>query len=347
MGIQNVILSFASKASGPHEGSNEQGRASLCSDKVPTVRSSSFPQDDVSLNYAITSTLSDYISLLKPRVMSLVLFTGFAGMMLNPAPIHPFIGIIAMLCIALGSGASGAINMWYDRDIDSVMERTKNRPLVRGVISNDEALAAGVIFAFFSVFIMSVCVNYMAGFLLLFTILFYVFVYTVWLKRRTPQNIVIGGLAGALPPLVGWSAASGTIKIEPLILVLIIFLWTPPHFWSLALYRADDYKRSNIPMMPVIYGDDYTKSQILVYTLLTLASTLLPYVVGMSGLLYLASAFLLAGYFIYLSVRLLSDKQNKLAPKTFGYSANLHSSNPITFKTGRNKKYRVVRLIKG
>lgn len=266
------------------------------------------------------SSISDYIALLKPRVMSLVLFSGFAGMMLNPGYIHPFIALIAMFCIALGSGASGAINMWYDRDIDSIMERTQNRPLVRAVIHPDEALAAGVIFSFFSVFIMAVCVNYMAGFLLLFTILFYVFVYTIWLKRRSPQNIVIGGLAGALPPLVGWSTVSGNITIEPLILVLIIFLWTPPHFWALALYRSEDYRRANVPMMPVIYGDDYTKNQILVYTLLTFAASLLPYVIGLSGLLYLSSAFALGTYFVYLSVKLLGDKENKLAPKTFGYS---------------------------
>lgn len=266
------------------------------------------------------STLSDYVSLLKPRVMSLVLFSGFVGMILNPVAIHPFIAIIAMLCIALGSGASGAINMWYDRDIDSVMERTKNRPLVRKVMDPEDALAAGVIFAFFSVFIMAVCVNYMAGFLLLSTILFYVFIYTIWLKRRSPQNIVIGGFSGALPPLVGWSAASGSIDIEPLILVLIIFLWTPPHFWALALYRSDDYKRANVPMMPVIYGDDYTKTQILVYALLTFASTLLPFVIGLSGLIYLFSAFALGGYFVYLAARLMNDKKNKLARKTFGYS---------------------------
>lgn len=268
----------------------------------------------------VRSTLSDYISLLKPRVMSLVLFSGFAGMMLNPAPIHPFIGFVAMLCIALGSGASGAINMWYDRDIDSIMERTKNRPLVRGVISNDEALAAGVIIAFFSVFLMGICVNYMAGFLLLFTILFYVFVYTIWLKRSTPQNIVIGGLAGALPPLVGWSAVTGSIDIEPLILVLIIFLWTPPHFWALALYKSKDYKRANIPMMPVIYGDDYTKTQIVVDALLTLAASLLPYVIGLSGIIYLLSAFALGIYFCYLSVCLIGDEKNKGAPKLFRYS---------------------------
>lgn len=264
--------------------------------------------------------LSDYFSLLKPRVMSLVLFSGFVGMKLNPGYIHPFIACISMFCIALGSGGAGAINMWYDRDIDAIMSRTKNRPIVRGVIEADDALAFGIICSFFSVFIMSFCVNYMAGMLLLFTILFYVLIYTMLLKRITPQNIVIGGFAGALPPMVGWASVSPNFAIEPMILVLIIFLWTPPHFWALALYRSDDYKKANVPMMPVIYGDDYTKIQILIYSLLTLASTILPYAIGLCGILYLISAFLLGGYFTYLSITLIYDKKNKNAPKAFIYS---------------------------
>ena len=223
------------------------------------------------MSTTVTSDVKDYFQLMKPRVMSLVVFTGFVGMLLSPVPIHPTIAIVSIFCIALGAGAAGAINMWYDRDMDSIMARTKNRPIVRGKVSPDEALAFGVIMSFFSVFIMSTCVNYMAGFLLLFTILFYVFIYTIWLKRTTPQNIVIGGLAGSLPPLVGWTASTGTLAIEPLILVLLIFLWTPAHFWALALYRSSDYKLANVPMMPVIYGQEYTKFHIIIYTLLTVA----------------------------------------------------------------------------
>lgn len=266
------------------------------------------------------SELSDYISLLKPRVMSLVLFSGFVGMILAPGDIHPFISFISMFSIALGSGASGCINMWFDRDIDAIMKRTQKRPLVLGKISPEEALSYGVVLAFFSVFVMSLCVNYLSGFLLLFTILFYVFVYTIWLKRKSVQNIVIGGLSGALPPLIGWSSVTNSISIEPLILVLIIFLWTPPHFWALSLYRSDDYKKAKIPMMPVIYGDQYTKSQIVIYTLLTFAASLLPFEIGLCSYIYLYSAIILGAYFIYLSVKLLNQESNSLAPRLFGYS---------------------------
>jgi protoheme IX farnesyltransferase len=266
------------------------------------------------------STVSDYIALMKPRVMSLVLFTGIAGMLIAPGKINPAIAIISMICIAIGSGASGVLNMWYDRDIDSIMERTKNRPIVLGKIPEEEALSFGIIMSFFSVFIMGICVNLISSALLLFTILFYVFVYTMWLKRSTPQNIVIGGLAGSMPPLIGWTTVTGSIDIQPIILVLLIFLWTPPHFWALALYRSDDYAKAKVPMMPLIMGDYYTKMHILIYTLLTVACSVLPFIVGISGIIYLAITLILGIWFIYYATRLLQNDHNKIAPRMFAYS---------------------------
>lgn len=277
-------------------------------------------QSNIGSKILYESELIDYLKLLKPRVMSLVLFSSFVGMILAPGILHPFIGFISMFSVALGAGASGAINMWYDRDIDSIMSRTQKRPLVQGKIDPDEALAFGIVLAFFSVFIMAICVNFLSGLLLLFTILFYIFIYTMWLKRSSVQNIVIGGLSGALPPLIGWTSVTGTFAVEPLIMVLIIFLWTPPHFWALSLYRSDDYRKAGVPMMPVIYGDDYTKYQILIYTLLTFASSMLPFVIGMCSYIYLVGSIVLGLYFIYLSLMLLKDKNNRVAPKLFGYS---------------------------
>ena len=198
--------------------------------------------------------------------------------------------------------------MWYDRDIDAIMSRTQQRPLVLGKMEPSEALSFGVVMSFFSVFVMYFAVNAVSAALLLFTILFYIFVYTIYLKRSTTQNVVIGGLAGALPPLIGWTSVTGSIAIEPLILVLLIFLWTPAHFWALSLYRADDYKKANVPMMPLIYGDDYTKIQILIYTLLTVLCSFLPFVVGTSGLVYLGASIVLGAWFIYYAMRLLRDK---------------------------------------
>lgn len=269
---------------------------------------------------AYNSTISDYIALMKPRVMSLVIFTAFVGMLIAPGNINPIIATISILCITLGSGASGALNMWYDRDIDSVMSRTKNRPLVLNKMLPEEALSFGVIMAFFSVFIMGFAVNIISASILLFTILFYIFVYTMYLKRSTPQNIVIGGLAGALPPLIGWTSVTDSISIVPLILVLLIFLWTPAHFWALSLYRADDYKKAGVPMMPLIYGDEYTKIQILIYTLLTVLCSFLPFVTGVVGLTYLAISMGLGIWFIYYPIKLLKDKNNGLAPRMFFYS---------------------------
>jgi protoheme IX farnesyltransferase len=252
----------------------------------------------------------DYISLLKPRVMSLVVFTGMAGMFLAPGHIHPLIAIIAILCI----------NMWYDRDIDIIMERTKTRPIPKGIIKPEDALEFGVALAGFSVLVMAFAVNYLSAFILLFAILFYVFIYTIWLKRRTAQNIVIGGAAGAFPPMIGWASVTGSITIEPLLCFLIIFLWTPPHFWALALYKSDDYKLAKIPMLPVVSGKKETKKQIILYSIIMFIASLTPCSIGMAGLLYFVTASLLGALFIHFSIKIYFDENHKLAPAMFGYS---------------------------
>ena len=234
--------------------------------------------------------VGDYVALLKPRVMSLVVFTAFVGLVLAPGGLHPVLGFVALLCIAVGAGASGAINMWYEADIDALMSRTCSRPLPRGVVAPGDALGFGVSLAVASVALMGLAVGLLPAFLLAFTIAFYVFVYTIWLKRRTPQNIVIGGLAGALPPLIGWAAASGQVGLEPLALVAIIFFWTPPHFWSLALYRGDDYARAGVPMLPLVAGERATRRQILAYSLALVPLTITPWGLGTVGALYGISA---------------------------------------------------------
>lgn len=208
----------------------------------------------------------DYLALLKPRVMSLVVFTAMVGYFLAPGDHHPVLAITSILCIAIGGGASGALNMWYEGDIDALMTRTANRPIPRGRITRPEALTFGIVLAFFSVMTLGILVNWLAGALLAFTIFFYVVIYTIGLKRWTAQNIVIGGAAGALPPVVAWAAASGSLSMEPILLFLIIFFWTPPHFWALALFRNDDYTRAGVPMLPVVAGPDATRLQILLYT---------------------------------------------------------------------------------
>jgi len=230
--------------------------------------------------------VGDYVALLKPRVMSLVVFTAFVGLVLAPGGLHPVLGFVALLCIAVGAGASGAINMWYEADIDALMSRTCDRPLPRGVVAPGDALGFGVSLAVASVALMGLAVGLLPAFLLAFTIAFYVFVYTIWLKRRTPQNIVIGGLAGALPPLIGWAAASGQVGLEPLALVAIIFFWTPPHFWALALYRGDDYARAGVPMLPLVAGERATRRQILAYSLALVPLTITPWALGTVGALY-------------------------------------------------------------
>lgn len=266
------------------------------------------------------STVSDYAALLKPRVMSLVVFSGAIGMWMAPGQLHPFMQALTIFCIALGSGASGAINMWFDRDIDAIMKRTQGRPLPQNRVSPDNALWFGAIAAGFSVMLLGLGVNWLAAGLLAAAIGFYVFIYTMWLKRSTSQNIVIGGAAGAFPPVIGWAAMAGTTSLEPWLMFAIIFLWTPPHFWALALYRNEDYTRANIPMLPVTHGLLHTKKQMILYTLILVAVTLLPTFLGFSGLLYMGIAASLGLYFIMHSVRVYRSDDTKIAMRMFGYS---------------------------
>jgi protoheme IX farnesyltransferase len=264
--------------------------------------------------------VGDYWALLKPRVMSLVVFTGFAGLWLAPGHIHPVLAAVAILCIAVGAGASGAINMWYDRDIDAIMNRTQGRPLPAGRMQPNEALAFGVILASGAVILMGLAVNVAAGLLLAGTIGFYVFIYTMWLKRRTPQNIVIGGAAGAFPPMVGWTAVTGDIGLPSVMLFALIFFWTPPHFWALALFRSGDYQKAGVPMMPVVAGPRETKKQMLIYTLVLWPIAVAPYFMGIAGALYLGLAAVLSVCFTAFSVMVWFDRTDKWAKRMFGFS---------------------------
>jgi protoheme IX farnesyltransferase len=230
--------------------------------------------------------VSDYLALMKPRVMSLVVFTALVGLAVAPGALHPVTAFTALLCIAVGAGAAGALNMWYDADVDALMTRTARRPVPMGRVKPGEALAFGVTLAGFSVVTLGLLVNMLAAALLAFTIFFYAVIYTAWLKRLTPQNIVIGGAAGAFPPMIGWAAVTGSLSLEPIVLFLIIFFWTPPHFWALALYRADDYARAGIPMLPVVAGDVNTRTQILRYTLILTPLGVAPWLLGYAGALY-------------------------------------------------------------
>ena len=269
------------------------------------------------------SSLEDFLSLLKPRVMSLAIFTSVCGLLLAPNQIHPFLIFVAILCISIGAGASGAINMWYDQDIDGLMVRTKGRPIPQGKISALDALGFGTILAIISVLVLGLAVNYFAAFLLFFSIFFYIFIYTIWLKRRTPQNIVIGGAAGAFPPVIGWACSTGDISVFPLILFLIIFMWTPPHFWALALYKDIEYSKAKVPMLPVVKGKKITKMQIMIYSIILFAVTTLPFLLEFSGLIYIIAASILNTYFCYLSFRLLKSSDNdelSYAPKLFKFS---------------------------
>jgi heme o synthase len=266
------------------------------------------------------SQVEDYFVLLKPRVMSLVIFTAITGLYLAPGKIHPFIALLAILSISIGSGAAGAINMWYDRDIDNIMQRTKKRPVPSGKIAPEDALCLGVFLSVASVTLMGLAVNILSAALLAFAIFFYGYIYTVLLKRHTPQNIVIGGASGALPPLIGWACVTNNITIEPVILFLIIFLWTPPHFWALSLYSADDYKKANIPMMPVIAGIKHTKKQILLYSILLSIVTIVPFTLEIVGIVYLSSTIILNLIFLIMALQLYLDPLNKLAKKLFIYS---------------------------
>ncbi len=263
---------------------------------------------------------ADYFALLKPRVMSLVVFTGLVGMVLAPGSLHPVLAITALLCIAIGAGASGAINMWYDADIDAVMTRTQSRPIPQGRITKDEALGFGCVLSVGSVLVMGLGVNWVAAAILALTIGFYVFVYTMWLKRRTPQNIVIGGAAGAFPPMIGWAAVTGDLSLLPLLLFAIIFMWTPPHFWALALYRSDDYARAGVPMLPVVAGEPETRRQILLYSLLLVPITLSPWMLGLAGPLYGAATAVLGAIFLGIAFRIWRATDYKSAKYMFGYS---------------------------
>ena len=264
--------------------------------------------------------VGDYVALLKPRVMSLVVFSGYAGMAVAPGELHPVLAAVAVLCIAVSAGAAGAINMWYDRDIDAVMSRTRNRPIPAGRVEPESALAFGVFLSAASVMMMGLAVNWLAAGLLLLACLFYVFVYTIWLKRRTPQNIVIGGAAGAFPPMIGWAAVTGEVSIGSIALFLLIFMWTPPHFWALALYRRGDYAAAGVPMLPVVAGEASTKRQMLLYTLLLLPVALAPCFLGLAGIVYGAAAVVLGLLFVLCAVRVLRETGYKSAKQMFAFS---------------------------
>jgi len=266
------------------------------------------------------ASASDFVALLKPRVMSLVVFTGFVGLVLAPGSLHPVLAFTAMLCIAAAAGASGAINMWYDADIDACMSRTRSRPVPAGRVAPGTALGFGVTLATGAVLVMGLAVNLLAASLLLATILFYVLVYTMWLKRRTPYNIVIGGAAGALPPLIGWAAVTGEVALTPVLLFAIVFFWTPPHFWALSLYRRDDYAQAKVPMLPVVAGVAETRKQILIYTLVLAPVSLAPWIVGFAGAVYAVGASVLGAAFIAMAFELWRRGDERLARRTFVFS---------------------------
>jgi len=262
----------------------------------------------------------DFFALLKPRVMVLVVFTAIIGMMLAPGSINPVIAFTAILCIAVAAGAAGAINMWYDRDIDAIMTRTIHRPIPSGRVPAGEALGFGIILSGGSILLMDLAVGHVAALMLAGSIGFYVFIYTMWLKRRTAQNIVIGGLAGAFPPMIGWASVTGGVDWVSLSLVLIIFLWTPPHFWALALYRSQDYARAGVPMLPVIAGAAATKRQIVLYSFALVASSFLPQILGALGWFYGVSALVLGAVFIVMAIAVARTDSDKPAKQLFGYS---------------------------
>lgn len=270
------------------------------------------------------ATARDFFELLKPRVMSLVVFTALAGLVLAPGHINPFIGFIAILCIAVGAGASGALNMWYDADIDAVMSRTASRPIPSGRIHPREALAFGLTLSAFSVVILGLAVNWFSAGLLAFTIFFYAVIYTMWLKRSTPQNIVIGGAAGAFPPMIGWACVTGGVSVESIVLFLITFLWTPAHFWALALFKMRDYGAVGVPMLPNVAGEATTKVQILIYAVLTAAIGVVPAVMGFASFGYGLFAAALGAGFVWYSIGVLrmpeSDRVMVPAKRLFAFS---------------------------
>ncbi len=269
---------------------------------------------------AAGARVGDFVELLKPRVMSLVVLSGLAGLVAAPGELHPVLAAVAILCIAVGAGASGAINMWYDRDIDALMQRTRQRPIPAGRVDPNEAAGFGVALAIGAVSLMALAINWLAAGLLALTIAFYVLVYTMWLKRRTPQNIVIGGAAGACPPVIGWAAVTGDIGLAPVALFLLIFLWTPPHFWALALDRCDDYARAGVPMLPVVAGARATKKQMLIYAVLLFPLALAPWALGVTGALYGLTAAVLGALFILAAARVWLDSGERAARQMFAFS---------------------------
>jgi protoheme IX farnesyltransferase len=266
----------------------------------------------------------DYFDLMKPGVMSLVVFTALVGLAVAPVHVHPVIGFASLLCIAVGAGAAGALNMWYDADIDAVMERTAARPIPCGRVTPGEALGFGLTLAVFSVALLGLFANWLAAALLAFTIFFYAVIYTVWLKRSTPQNIVIGGAAGAFPPMIGWAAATGGISLEPILLFLIIFFWTPPHFWALALIRTDDYARARVPMLPVVAGPEETRRQILLYSILLAPLGVAPWLIGAAGPVYGLTALAAGALLVVLAWRVRTQRAGTAARtaarQLFGFS---------------------------
>ena len=255
--------------------------------------------------------VGDYLALMKPRVMSLVVFTALVGLLIAPGHVHPVIALTALLCIAVGAGAAGALNMWYDADIDARMARTAGRPIPQGRVTPGEAAGFGVTLAVFAIVTLGLLVNVVAAALLAFTIVFYVVVYTMWLKRSTPQNIVIGGAAGALPPMIGWAAVTGGFALEPALLFLIVFFWTPPHFWALSLYRTEDYARAGIPMLPVVAGEAATRRQIVLYTLILVPLGVTPWLLGYAGALYGIAAMVTGAAMIALALRLRGEASGR------------------------------------
>jgi protoheme IX farnesyltransferase len=275
------------------------------------------------LNYPRVTTVGDFFALLKPRVMSLVVFTGLAGIIAAPGTLHPLTAFTALLCIALAAGASGALNMAYDADIDGVMARTATRPIPLGHVRREDAMGFGWALAAFAVATMWLFVNELAAGLLAFTVFFYVVVYTLGLKRRTPQNIVIGGLAGALPPAIGWASVTGSLSLAPIVLVAIIFMWTPPHFWALSLWRCQDYARAGVPMLPVVKGKRATRIHIFFYALLLAPLGVVPAFIGLGGMLYLISSATM-GFWLLLealaTLRETDEAREPAARRLFGVS---------------------------
>jgi len=268
--------------------------------------------------------VADYVALLKPRVMFLVVFTALVGLVAAPGSMHPVLAIAALLCIAAGAGAAGALNMWYDADIDAAMTRTAARPVPRGRVTAEQARSFGAVLAIGSVLCLGLMANWLAAALLALTIGFYIFIYTMWLKRTTPQNIVIGGAAGAFPPMIGWAAATGSVGLEPVVLFLIIFVWTPPHFWALALLRTRDYAKAGVPMLPVVSGADATRFQILVYSLILAPLGMLPAIIGLGGTFYAAAASVLGSLFVVFAIACYREREgeeaDRAAKNLFAYS---------------------------